>query len=193
MTNQQWENLKINQDPFQATREVVWYHSSMHQRNFQKMQVLKLLKLWRMDTHWSRRCTSWMEMKFLNNSWSGWKILKTRFQEYYLSAPEKLAILPRLVDMKEQTIVSKIKDKFEDYTDPDDVKELQNYWIRDDIAIHCLKVKIFRNERLGLSSFDQLKCTMIDENRYQVQYQDLESTIQHLLRLSTKKFVAHRS
>ena len=38
-----------------------------------------------------------------------------------LTAPAKLAILWRLVDMEAQSIVSKVEDDFEDYTEPEDV------------------------------------------------------------------------
>ena len=108
-----------------------------------------------------------------------------------LTAPAKLAILQRLVDMKAQLIVSKIEDDFKDYAKPEDVLELQDYQIREEIqamtdaqirtyfvatgaaamkklrvehitreAIHCLKIKTFWNEWLGLQSYIQLKHTM---------------------------------
>ena len=56
-----------------------------------------------------------------------------------LNAPEKLAILQRLVDMDAQIIVSKVEDEFENYINPADVKvkELQDYWIQEDIQVKC--------------------------------------------------------
>ena len=108
-----------------------------------------------------------------------------------LTAPAKLAILQRLVNMEARLIVSKVEDDFEDYAELEDVLELKDYQIREEIqamtdtqfrtyfvatgavvmkklrvehimqgAIHCLKIKIFRNERLGLQSYIQLKPTM---------------------------------
>ena len=54
-----------------------------------------------------------------------------------LTTLEKLAIFWRLVNIEAQTIVSKVEDELENYSDPTDIEELQEYWIREDIQVKC--------------------------------------------------------
>ena len=50
-----------------------------------------------------------------------------------LTQVEKLAILRRQVDMEAQNIVRKVEREFEDYSEPNEVDELQDYLIPEDI------------------------------------------------------------
>ena len=114
------------------------------------------------------------------------------YKNIKLTAPEKFAILKRIVDKEAQTIVSEVESDYDKYAEPEDVEQIKSHKIQDDIAtkytteaqvrtyfaatgaaadkktriehiiqesIYHLKVKIFGNERLGLSSFIQLKRT----------------------------------
>ena len=55
------------------------------------------------------------------------KILKN----FVLTAPAKLAILQRLVNMEAQSIASKVESDCKGYIDPEDVSQLQDYRIRE--------------------------------------------------------------
>ena len=51
-----------------------------------------------------------------------------------LSAPQKLAILKRIVDKEAQTIVSEVESDYGKYVDPEDVDEIKNHKIQVDIT-----------------------------------------------------------
>ena len=55
-----------------------------------------------------------------------------------LKAPEKLAILRRLVDFEAQTILSTVENDYKNiYKEPEDVNLLTNYRIREEILAKC--------------------------------------------------------
>ena len=49
------------------------------------------------------------------------------YKNAVLTAPEKLAILKRIVDKEVQTIVSEVESDYDKYVDPEDVEEIKNH------------------------------------------------------------------
>ena len=56
------------------------------------------------------------------------------YKNAVLTAPEKFAILKRIVDKEAQTIVSEVESDYGKYVEPEDVEEIKDHKIQDNIA-----------------------------------------------------------